>query len=350
MAEARVDARVLLVAIVGVDRMASAAPGRAIVTRLVVGAHEPRERIVEPRLVDVEHGDRDAQARAGTAVGLADVGPARLLKALNLAERIRQADFRKLRADVAPAAFEHAEIVGRRHDFPGRQRIKHRQRAARGLLRRHRTRRRAGRQDARRLAVMRVGLAEQVVLVRQNAVVVGRAAPQHHARRHHRTFGGVDDLQMARAAGLARGPVVGRVHEPHEFRRLAIEQRERLFRVSGMREIPALRIARQHVRAVARGGVVAVARSQAAGDLHRRIAAVTVDAAEHDARTRVHARRVGGGVAGKAAFALGVRGLDGLAARRGGRAHKGVVDVVCAFAFVGARGRRRGARREETRA
>ena len=89
-------------AVVGVDDMAAGAARLAIVARLVVGAHEPHEGIVQPRLVDVEHRDGDAQAGAGAAVGLADVGPARFLQPLDLAGGVGQADLRELRADVRP--------------------------------------------------------------------------------------------------------------------------------------------------------------------------------------------------------------------------------------------------------
>ena len=70
----------------------------AIIARLVVGPHEPHQRIVEACLMDVEHRDRDAQPRAGTAVRLFEVGTPGLLEALDAAGRVGQADFGKYAA------------------------------------------------------------------------------------------------------------------------------------------------------------------------------------------------------------------------------------------------------------
>src|SRR5882762_3191339 len=69
-------------AIVGVDDMAGAAAGGTVVTRLVVRAEEPHQRIVEARLGQVDQRHRDAPAGAGSAVRRADVGAARLVKGL----------------------------------------------------------------------------------------------------------------------------------------------------------------------------------------------------------------------------------------------------------------------------
>src|SRR5690606_16062681 len=83
-------------AIVGVDHVAARAARMAIVARLVVGAHEPHERIVEPGLVDVEDRDRHAQPGARPPVRLLEVGPARLLEPLDRAGRVGKADFGEL--------------------------------------------------------------------------------------------------------------------------------------------------------------------------------------------------------------------------------------------------------------
>src|SRR5690606_24865528 len=90
-------------AVIGIDDMAGGAARRAVIAWLIIGAHEPSEGIVEPRLVDVEQRHGDAQARARPAVRLADIRAARLLKALEQAGGVGQADFRKLGADIAPA-------------------------------------------------------------------------------------------------------------------------------------------------------------------------------------------------------------------------------------------------------
>ena len=153
-AEAGVGQAVPRLAVVGVDDVAAGAAGVAIVARLVVGAHEPHERVVEPGLVDVEDRDRDAKAGAGAAVRLADVGPARLLEPLDAAGRVGQADLGELGVDVAAAALEHAEDVARRHDVPGRQRIELGEHAARLLRLAERRRRSAtGSAPARRSRV-----------------------------------------------------------------------------------------------------------------------------------------------------------------------------------------------------
>jgi hypothetical protein len=133
-AELRPDQAVPRLAVVGIDHVAGGAARMAVVARLVVGAHEPGEGIVEAGLVDVEDRDRDAQAGAGAAVRLLEIGPARLLEPLDDAVGVGQADFGELVADVAPAALEHAEDVARRDHVPARQRIERRQRAARLLL------------------------------------------------------------------------------------------------------------------------------------------------------------------------------------------------------------------------
>src|ERR1700743_1068060 len=44
-----------LVAVVGIDHVAARAARRAIVARIVVGAHQPDERVVQARLGDVQH-------------------------------------------------------------------------------------------------------------------------------------------------------------------------------------------------------------------------------------------------------------------------------------------------------
>ena len=60
--------------------------------------------------------------------------------------------------------------------------------------------------DRRGFARRRITLAEDVVLERQDAVVVRRTAPEHRAGRHHAANVGVDDRLVTGAAGLARRP------------------------------------------------------------------------------------------------------------------------------------------------
>src|SRR5476651_1328151 len=97
VAEARVDARVLFVAVVRVDRVAGAAAGGAVVARLVARAEEPQVRIVQARLGDVDDGHRDAASRAGPAIRLANVGTAGLVEFLQRSGAVGQADLGKLR-------------------------------------------------------------------------------------------------------------------------------------------------------------------------------------------------------------------------------------------------------------
>src|SRR3546814_3319591 len=72
--ELRIGQAVARLAVVGIDDVTARAARMAIVAGLVVGPHEPHIRVVEARLVKVEHGDRDAQARARPAVRLFEVG------------------------------------------------------------------------------------------------------------------------------------------------------------------------------------------------------------------------------------------------------------------------------------
>ena len=119
----RPDRTVPRFAVIGVDDMAASAAGLAIVAGLVIGAHEPHERIVEPGLVDVENRNGDAQAGAGAAIGLFEVGTAGLFQSLDDAADIWQADFRELGIDIAATALEDAENIAWRNRVPGRQGI-----------------------------------------------------------------------------------------------------------------------------------------------------------------------------------------------------------------------------------
>ena len=299
------------VAVVGVDDVAGAAARGAVVAGLVVGAEEPSERVVESGLGDVEHRDGDADAGAGPAIGLADVGPARLLQSLQLAQRVGQADLGELGDDVAAAALEDPERVGRRHGLPGRERVERLQHAARLHLRvdlDHAL-------DLGRLALARIGLAQEVVLVGQDAVVVGGAAPEHGAGGHQAALTGVDDVLMTGAACLARDPVVARVDEADIFGALLVQQRVAVRRVGAARIVPGFGQGRQHMGLLGELGVMRVGVPHARRH-HAGIAAMAVGAAEHHAGIAVHAGGIGGGVAGKAPCALARGLLRRLSARR----------------------------------
>ena len=182
----RIDEAVARLAVIGIDHMARGAAGMAVIARLIIGAKEPGERIVQSRLVNIEHRDRHAQTCSGPAIGLLEIRATRLFQTLDLSRRIGNANFGELRVDRAPTALKHAEHISGRQHMPSGQRIHRRNRAALFLRIGHCARfsRRSGREDFCRLPVARIGLAQNVVLRRQDAVVVSRPAPQHRACRH----------------------------------------------------------------------------------------------------------------------------------------------------------------------
>ena len=176
--ERRIRPRVARVAVIGVDDVAGCAARLAVVPGLIVRAHEPGERIIQARLGDIQHRDRDARTGARAAIRLAKIRTPRLFNPLQLAVGIGKPGLGKEVADVAAAALEHAEHVRGLDRLPRRQRIQLRQdvRSLRGILQivgDHRA------LQYRCCAVVVVGLAEDVVLVGQHAIVVGRAAPEH---------------------------------------------------------------------------------------------------------------------------------------------------------------------------
>ena len=119
--------RVPRITVIGVDHVAGRAARAAVVARLVLRAQEPHQRVVEARLVQVEHRNGDAVAGAGPAVRLADIRPARLLEDLDGAQvGSDRVDLRGLGEQVdddAAAALEDAEDVGGRHGLVGRHRV-----------------------------------------------------------------------------------------------------------------------------------------------------------------------------------------------------------------------------------
>ena len=90
---------------------------------MIVRAEEGEVRIVEPRLVEVDEAGRDAQSGAAAAIAEADVGAARLVFA------VRIADLRRDGVVGDAAALEGAEVLARLDDLPARQRHEQRQRA-----------------------------------------------------------------------------------------------------------------------------------------------------------------------------------------------------------------------------
>ena len=267
--------------------------------------------------MDVEYGDGDAQAGAGATVRLADVGATGFVEQLDAPRRVGQADFGEHRIDHTPAALEHAEHIAWGNDGPTGQRIHARQRPARLLLGRQygigrcfdlagrrpliarKDARRAA--DAGRFALAGEGFAHDVIFEREDAVVIACPAPQHCARRHDRPFGIFDDVEMARPARLARDAIVGGVDEADELGGLAVEQAIAALRVGRRRPAPALRIARQYMRALQRRHIVGMAIAFGWLAAHTGIAAMAIDAGQLDGWRGVHrafvARRMATGAA-----------------------------------------------------
>ena len=129
------------------------------------------------------------------------------------------------------------------NDFPGRQGIQDRQHAAclhRGIGYRWILDRGGG-------AVAGIGLTEQVILERQNAVVVGRTAPQHRRGAHQAALCCLDQVEVAGAAGPFCDAIVGRIDKAHVFRAFAVEQRIGFLWIGARRIVPVVGIQWQHV-------------------------------------------------------------------------------------------------------
>jgi hypothetical protein len=301
------------IAVVGIHGMAGGAARAAVVARVVVGAQHPQVRVVEAGLGEVDHRHRHPVASARATVRLPQVRPARLVEALQEAQHVGQADLGEGGVDDPAAALEDPEHVGRRHGLPGRQWVQGRQHAARG------ERRIAGIHRVLqhgRLALAGVGLAEGVDLVGQDAVVVRRAAPEHGRGRHQAALLGLDDGQMAGAAGFTGHPKITRVHEAHIGRVLLGPARHGMGGIARPMAEGA-DVGGQHVGRLLQCRVGRAARRLAAA-AHGRIAAMAVGAAQHHPGIGVHGGLVGLLVAGDAAGGLGLGQAPGLA-RRGRR-------------------------------
>ena len=327
-------------AVIRVDHMAAGAARLAIVAGLIIGSHEPHERIVEPGLVDIEYRNGDAQAGSGTAVGLFQVRTTGLFQPLDDAADIGQSDFRELSVDIAATALEYAENIAWRNRMPGRQGIEDWQGPAILLRIGHGAVRIAGRLDRRRLALARIGFAKHVIFERDNAVIIGSATPQHCTGCHQRPLGRLDDLHMACTAGFARDPIVGRIDETHKFRRFRVQQGIAALRIGGRRPMPAFRIFGQNMRFFERIhiGEAVLAPFVVADD--RGVAAMAIHAAQNHGRGLVHGLLVTVGVAGLAAAAFGLRFVPGLVLR--GRGRETIVDFLRFFFPCGEQQGRRG--------
>ena len=340
--ELGVTARVARIAVVGVNHVAGGAAGAAVVPRVVVGAEEPHQGVVQPRLVNVEDRYGDSQSGTRSAVRLTYIGPARLFQALQLSDRVGQADLGKQVDDVAPAALEHPEDVPRRDDLPGGKRVKLTQDPA---LRHPLIRLDRG-DDSCRHAIACIGLAEDIVLERQDAVVIGRPAPEHRSGRHDAGLRRIDDGLVAGAAGLIDHPVVAGIDEADEFRAFLVEKRIGSRGIGAAGIMPGLGVTRLDMRPIQGGAVCEVSGRRSTRQGNRRLAAMTVGATQHHAGVGVHRRLVGTDVAGKAALALPLGLGLGLPRRR--RRRFCVDDVAGLFPLARGGGEtRHGNRRSE---
>src|SRR5262249_18467975 len=96
--------------------------GSPVVAGLIVGAHEPHERVIEPGLVHVEHGEGDSAGRTGAPIGDMRVGPARLVQVLQPSRDVGQGDLREAIARDPSSGLEYAEDVPGGRRFPPGQR------------------------------------------------------------------------------------------------------------------------------------------------------------------------------------------------------------------------------------
>ena len=310
--ELGVTGRVARIAVVGVNHVAGGAAGAAVVPGVVVGAQEPHDWVVQPRLVNVEDRYGDAQPGTRPTVRLTYIGPARLFQALQLPNRVGQADLGKQVENIAPAALEHPEDVPRWRHLPGGKREKLGQDPA---LRHPRVRLDRG-FDACRHALAGIGLAEDIVLERQDAVVIGRPAPEHRAGRHDAGLRRIDDGLVAGAAGLIDHPVVAGIDEADEFRAFLVEKRIGSRGIGAAGIMPGLGVTRLDMRPIQGRAVREVSGRRTTRQGNRRLAAMTVGATQHHAGAGVHRRLIGTDVAGKAAQTLPLGLGLGLPGRR----------------------------------
>ena len=293
------------VTVIRINDVTTGTTRRAVIAGLFVGPQKPHQRIVQPRLGDIDQRHGDPPTGAGAAVGLFDIGPPRLIEQLQAATTVRNADLGKLAGDHTAAALEHPVDIGRRHRLPGRQRIELRQHAVayHPVVGRHRVGQHRGATAAG------IGFAKHATLERQYAIVVSRAIEQHRSGGHDAALGGLDHLQVTGTAGLTHHPVIGGIDEAHKRRFLAIEQRVGNFWISRGRRLPLKRIARQHVGAahgIQIGLVIATVVLRSGRTHHRGIATVTIRAAEYHRRVRMHGVAVGCGVTRHATAGLGL--------------------------------------------
>src|SRR5260370_30895393 len=99
---------------------------------MVSRAEEGKVRLIEPRLVQVDEGGRDAQTRAASTIAEANVGAA------GFSLRAGIADVGERAGAGDSAALERAEVLARLRHFPTRQRNEDWHRTFGDLFRRRR--------------------------------------------------------------------------------------------------------------------------------------------------------------------------------------------------------------------
>ncbi len=265
-------------AVVGVGDVAGGAAGGAEVARVVVAAHEIEQRVVQAGFLEIEVNGVDAVEGAEAALGEAAGGAAGGLEGVGVAQ---------LGLFLA-AALEDAEDVGRLAEGVARERFEEGKEA---LGAGHLGRDRDGRLEAERGAVDAVGLAVARVFLGRGAVVVEGGAPEHGAVAHDGVADVGVDLGVAGAAGLLGHAEIAGVDELDELGGLVVEQDRGVGGVGGGG--PEVGVAR---------GDVGLAHGEAGGG----VAAVAVDAAEHDVRRLVHGLDVGVALDAAGGFAVGV--------------------------------------------
>ena len=299
VAEGGPGTRVGRVAVVGVDHVAGRAAAGAVIPRVVVGPQERQVGIVEPRLVEVDQRRADAQAGARSAVGEADVRPARLLQGVGIAD-VREGG----RLENAPP-FEGAEVLPGLGDLPAGEGEEPGKGAAGELLRGEGSRG----LDLPGPPPGAVALPQEGGLLTQDAVGVGRRAEEDGRGGHRALEHPVDLVLMAGAAGTLSHPQVAGIDEADEFRRLLEQQRVGAFGIGGRG--PALRIEGPDVGLPLRLLVGRAVGGGSGGPSGGGVAAVALRAADLHRLRGVD--RFDAGVAGEAAARQGVRPCPGRA-------------------------------------
>ena len=283
-------------------------------------------RVIQAGFGDVDQRHRNTLAGARAPVGLFDVGAARFVQSLNLPQNVGQAHFRENTVDHFAATFEHAEYVARGRGFPSGQRrqfiqytLVHKQ----FIVRFHRV------FQQTRLAILRISFAENVALVRQNAIVVRGSTPQHGRCTHQAAFLRLNDWQVACTARFTRHTQISGVDKTDVCRVFFVQLGVRTLWVGRRRVVPELLVSRRNVGFVQCGpifrGKALFTRSAGvvigqgtlfflfAIPFHRGVTAVAVGTAQHHPWVGVHGVLISLCVATHAAFGFSKGLLCGLA-------------------------------------